>query len=80
MGKHVQNPAAADGIRGDRFRSSMPQRRTKVTDYIEVKHVYHPGTGQLLGVFPIEDIPADPKKLIAFVRRKGKAAKGMCCK
>ena len=53
----------------------MPQRRTKVTDYIEVKHVYHPGTGQLLGVFAIDDIPADPKKLIAFVRRKAKVAK-----
>lgn len=52
----------------------MPRRRTKVTDYIEVKHVYHPGTGQLLGVFAIDDIPADPKKLIAFVRRKVKAA------
>jgi hypothetical protein len=55
--------------------ASMPRRRTKVTDYIEVKHVYHPGTGQLLGVFAVDDIPADPKKLIAFVRRKAKAAK-----
>lgn len=51
------------------------RRRANTIDYIEVKHVHHPKTGQLLGVFLAKEVPADPEKLIAFARRKARAAK-----
>lgn len=48
--------------------------RPNLPDYIETKHLYHPETGELLGVLAAEGIPTDPKKLPAFVKRKAKAA------
>src|SRR5215469_6245060 len=50
------------------------RKRRTIPDYIENKHLYHPETGELLGILSADHIPTDPKKLIAFVRRKAKAA------
>jgi len=51
------------------------RRRARPIDHIEVTHIYHPKTGELLGVLAAKDIPADPSKLVAFARRRAKSGR-----